>query len=86
MDARAVFEAARVVDTRTPAESSLLVVVQSLRELLDLRRLRKLWWIDTRDMLTDGMTKGAIARGLIQKVCSSSIWAGIGDRPLGYGL
>ena len=58
----AVYAAVEAKETKIPAESSLLSSIQSVRELLDLKRLRKLHWIDTRDMISDGFTKGSIDR------------------------
>ena len=45
-----------------PAEKGLLSHVQFVRELLDTKVLDALLWIDTRDMLADGLTKGAVDR------------------------
>ena len=53
-----VYAAVTASQIKIPADSSLLCYLQYLRELLDLA----LAWVDTRDMLADGMTKGSIDR------------------------
>ncbi len=68
-------------ETKTPAEASLLTSVQSVRELLDLKRLRALHWIDTRDMLADGLTKGAVPRDAIIQLLEHCSWKQVGDNP-----
>ena len=52
-----VFAAVTAVFVKTPAEKSLLCHVQFLRELLDRGVLAAIVWLDTRDMLADGLTK-----------------------------
>ena len=39
-----------------------------MRELLDKHILRYLIWVDTRDMYSDGLTKGAVARDAIHEL------------------
>ena len=55
-----VFAAVTAVFIKTPAEKSLLCHVQFLRELLDHGVLAAIVWLDTRDMCSDGLTKGAV--------------------------
>ena len=43
-------------------DKSLLCHVQYIRELLDKQVLHHLYWIDTRDMYSDGLTKGSVER------------------------
>ena len=62
LDAMSVFAAVAATFIKQPAEKSLLCHVQYLRELLDKLVLKFLFWIDTRDMGADGLTKGACAR------------------------
>ena len=58
---------------KIPAEKSLLSHVQYLRELLDTKLLDALIWIDTRDMVADGLTKGAVERAAIH-ACMNGKW------------
>ena len=53
---------------KTPAEKSLLSHVQFLRELLDRGILEYVAWLDTRDMASDGLTKGEVDRGALHAV------------------
>ena len=62
VDAKSVFAAVTATFIKQPAEKSLLSHVQYIRELLDTGFLRLLFWIDTRDMGADGLTKGAVSR------------------------
>ena len=60
-----VFVVVSATFIKQPAEKSLLCHVQYLRELLDKLVLQYLFWIDTRDMGADGLTKGDCARLLL---------------------
>ena len=62
IDAMSVFAAITATYVKAPAEKSLLSHVQFVRELLDTKVLTALHWIDTRDMLADGLTKGSVER------------------------
>ena len=63
-----VFAAVSAVFIKTPAEKSLLCHVQFLRELLDYGVLAAIVWLDTRDMLSDGLTKGSVSRDALLSV------------------
>ena len=65
LDAKSVFAAISATFIKQPAEKSLLCHVQYLRELLDKHVLQYLFWLDTRDMGADGLTKGAVTRSLL---------------------
>ena len=65
LDAKSVFAAVSATLVKQPAEKSLLCHVQYLRKLLDKLVLLYLFWLDTRDMGADGLTKGAVARALL---------------------
>ena len=62
IDAKSVHAATTATFIKTPAEKSLLTHIQFIRELLDHGVLSALFWIDTRDMYADGLTKGAVDR------------------------
>jgi len=74
IDAMSVFAAVTAVFIKTPAEKSLLCHVQFLRELLDHGVLAAIVWLDTRDMWSDGLTKGAVQRDallrLMEGICA----------------
>jgi len=79
IDARGVYTALRVLDTKIPSEGSLLLVLLQLKESLRRGSMRKLWWCDTIDMLADGLTKGSISREALIQVSKTGIWNLIHD-------
>ena len=70
IDAMSVFAAITATYIKHPAEKGLLSHVQFVRDLLDTTVLQALLWIDTRDMLADGLTKGCIDRTVLHKLMS----------------
>ena len=68
IDAKSVFAAVSATFIKLPAEKSLLCHVQFVRELLERRVLEYMAWIDTRDMTSDGLPKGAVSRELLHQV------------------
>ena len=73
VDAMSVYAAVTATFIKIPAEKSLLSHIQYLRELLDTKVLEALIWIDTRDMVADGLTKGAVDRDALHS-CMAGIW------------
>ncbi len=73
-DARSLFDALKSEDSRTPTEVSMLYDLAALRESLVTKRIHRLWWIDTRDMIADGLTKGVIAREPMIAFSNSGMW------------
>ena len=65
IDADSVFTAVTAQQVKPPAERSLLVHLQWLRELLDGHVLHTLAWCDTRDMVSDALTKGSVDRARV---------------------
>ena len=45
-----------------------------MREHMSCRRIRTLYWIDTRDMLADGLNKGAVSRKALLKALTQGVW------------
>ena len=74
IDARSVSSATVAPTVKVPAEPSLLLHVNWLRQLLMRKRLGSLWWSDTRSMVADALTKGAVSRELIIAVMSGTLW------------
>ncbi|MFM7983651.1 MAG: hypothetical protein ACKPKO_30440, partial [Candidatus Fonsibacter sp.] len=62
IDAMSVFAALTASFIKIPADNGMLSYVQHLRELLDSRVLTAIAWVDTRDMVADGATKGSVDR------------------------
>ena len=73
LDALSVYAAVTATFIKTPADNGVLCHLQYLRELLDHNVLHALAWTDTRDMLADGMTKGAVERDAIHDVMDGTI-------------
>ena len=74
IDAMSVLAATSAEAVRAPTEKSLMGHVLWLRELADRGLLTGIAWVDTRDMLSDGLTKGSVARDLIDAALSGK-WA-----------
>ena len=70
IDAMSVFAAITATYIKHPAEKGLLSHVQFVRELLDTGVLTALIWVDTRDMASDGLTKGSVDRCLLHMIMS----------------
>ena len=65
-DCRSIFSAVSSEHIRTPTEKSTLFHAQWIRQLIDCHVLI-LVWLDTRDMICDGLTKGSVDREALQK-------------------
>ena len=74
IDARSVFDALKANETKSPSEVSLIMVLCALKEALLSHSLACLWWIDTRDMLADGLNKGACSRAKLLEFGQSGVW------------
>ena len=70
IDAKAVFDSIKAPEFSVPAEASLTPLIHIMREDLAAKRLKAMWWIDTRDMCADGMNKGGLPREPILAVCN----------------
>jgi hypothetical protein len=74
IDAKSVFDIAANARQAKPTEEHLTVHVLKLREFLHRRILERLWWCDTRDMIADGLTKGAVERTAILALMEEGRW------------
>ena len=72
IDAMSVLAAMSAEAVRAPAEKSLVGHLLWLRELADRGILTGAAWVDTRDMLSDGLTKGSVDRSLIDAALNGS--------------
>ena len=68
-----VFAGTTATVLKIPAEKGLWSHVQYLRELLDTGVLSGLWWLDTRDMHSDGLTKGTVDRKALQDIMGGRV-------------
>ena len=74
IDAASVFESAISVEPKVPNDATRLIHVLKLRELMSMRQLSRLHWIDARCMLADGLNKGSVDRAALQKAISDAVW------------
>ena len=61
-DSYSIFSYVRAQHLKYPADKGTFYHLAYLRECVEKHRAKGLHWIDTRDMLCDGMTKGKIDR------------------------
>ena len=73
-DCKSVFTALQSQDTHIPTESSLILIALQLKQLLVSGVLQSLFWIDTRDMVSDGLTKGLVSRKALMLLASTGRW------------
>ena len=74
IDAKAVFDAIASQEYSPPAEATLVLHLHSIREQVRDGRITRLWWIDTRDMVADGLNKGGLPRDPILHMCEQGFW------------
>ena len=72
--ARAVYDAIAASDVCDPQESSLKLHLISVRDRMAAGIVRFLFWLDTRDMLADGLGKGAISRKPLVQALIQGFW------------
>lgn len=72
--AKSDYAAVEAYGTNNPAEASLLPSIQCMRGVRDYGRLRKLWWVATRGMASDGTNKGNADRHAVIGVLQHNVW------------
>ena len=82
IDARSVFDSVTAEIVKTPYDKHLLLHALAMREHLDAGRLRELIWIDTVDMVSDGLTKGSIDREALIRLSEKGEWELARDEPV----
>ena len=65
LDAMSVYHSVTQENHKSPSEKSLMSHVAWLKQMLSLRLLTSIGWVDTRDMCADGLTKGKIDRAAL---------------------
>ena len=73
-DAKSVATAAQGTGPVKTSEAHLSIHILKVREWLRRKVLAALWWIDTRDMVSDGLTKGSLSREAIVFLCEQGTW------------
>ena len=61
-------------DNDDSADKSMIFHVKALRHQFATCQIAALIWLDTRDMLADGLTKGKIDRQALIKALNSGKW------------
>ena len=84
VDARAVFDAIASPEFSMPSESTLCLHLHSIREATRAGRISRLWWIDTRDMVADGLNKGGLPREPILQMCEQGTWVCNHEAPVSF--
>jgi hypothetical protein len=74
IDAYSVYSAVCTQQVRMPSETSLIYEIETLHDHLKVGRLARLYWIDTEDMVTDGLTKGSVNRSAILHLLATGTW------------
>ena len=73
-DGMSLLTALENIVAKIPTEASTLHHVQWLQELTRHRVLDAVFWVDTRDMIADGMTKGSVPRSIIRDAQEKGQW------------
>ena len=71
-DSYSIFNYLAAAPLKLPAEKGTYYHLAFLREKLASRFLRSYTWVDTRDMVADGLTKGTIDRTAIAAIMDGS--------------
>ena len=74
VDANSVYDSMVKADLSVPTERSLINILGQMREHMATHRIRYFWWVDTRDMLADGLNKGAISRKALIRALAVGMW------------
>ena len=73
-DARSVFDSVANPKAVKATEEHLLVHILKLKEFIKNGLVKGLWWVDTRDMVADGLTKGVLDRAAILALTEQGLW------------
>ena len=73
-DCRSLFDSLRCEDTAIPTEQSLIMLLLQIKESMKTGTIKSIVWADTRDLISDGLTKGTIARAALLAFSMSSLW------------
>ena len=81
-DNKGLFSGVSAVEVKVPSEPNLFYVLKALRDRLDAQAIKGIWWIDTRDMICDAMTKGTLSREPLLALWKSAFLKIIGETPI----
>jgi len=74
VDAKSVYDSLVAEELKGPSEISLIMFLSQLKEQMLCHSLSRLWWCDTRDMIADGLNKGAVSRQALLTLTNSGFW------------
>ena len=74
IDALSVYDSLASEEIHLPTESSLVMMLHQLKEALLTHTLRCLHWCDTKDMVSDGLNKGACSREALLSLGNTGYW------------
>ena len=72
LEAPAVFDSIAAVDVKATTDKLMLLQDLKLKELLSLRVVSRMLRVDTRDMLSDALNKGVVARDEIPELAPTA--------------
>lgn len=73
-DAQSVWDALKASELKTPSEASLIMPLSGIKEALLSFTLKKLHWVNTHDMVADGLGKGVISREKLLELFNTGEW------------
>jgi hypothetical protein len=85
IDAKAVYDAIIADPVKIPAEKTLFIHLLAAKDYMTRKLIRRLFWIDTNDMLADGLTKGSIDRQALISISSDCRWQ-LRNRPVFHSV
>jgi len=74
IDAKAVFDGIAADPVKPPAERNLYIHLLAAKDMIQKRLVSRLIWIDTIDMLSDGLTKGSLDRSPLLDIATKGSW------------
>ena len=74
IDSRSAFDARESQEIRLPSEASWFMLLHHVKAQLVTRTVRSLSWVDTNDMVADGLNKGVVSRKAILRLCAEGEW------------
>jgi len=74
IDAKAVFDGIAADPVKPPAERNLYIHLLAAKDMIQKRLISRLIWIDTIDMLSDGLTKGSLDRSPLLDIATKGSW------------
>jgi hypothetical protein len=83
-DNKGLYSALAAEEMKRPAEPHLMYLLRAQRDRLLHGTVFRVWWVDTRDMISDALTKGGISKDVILKLWKEAEMYMIGDAPVGH--